>query len=435
MKPILSHHFKSRQPSGIRFAQIEFAKRKDGVIPINTAIGNVSLPMPPVMRKRAADLISDSSPFKNGIIEYTATVGTDECREAFLNIIRASGCGTDGLHVQITEGGSEAMGLMILGCLNDSPLLVMDPAYTNYALFAERFGKKVISIQRKLKDDGEFTLPDIDEIKRLIREHKPGAFLVIPYDNPTGHFCNHETMVKLAKICAEENIWMVSDEAYRELHYTDEPSSSIWKITEKEVPGITGRRISIESASKLWNACGLRIGALTTDNEEFHIKSVAENTANLCPNAIGQYIFGAIAHVSRDDLKKRFSELRKYYSGMMKKMTEDFKKELPGVILSSPDSSVYSVADVRNIAKPGFDAMDFVLYCSREGKAEAGGKMMTLLVAPMAGFYNAEKGEKNPGITQMRIAYVLPPEEMALVPKLFADLFRQYEIRKHCLNR
>jgi len=432
MKPTISAHFKSRQPSEIRLAQIEFAKRKDDVISVNTAIGNVSLPMHPAMQKRAGDLMSGDSPFNKGVVPYTATIGTDECREAFLNIIRASKCDTNGLHVQITEGGSEAMGLMILGCCgpagtDERPLLVIDAAYTNYIAFAERLGRGVVSMTRTLQNDGKFTLPNIEKIKSLIHKYKPGALLVIPYDNPTGHFCDHKTMVELARICVEENLWMVSDEAYRELHYLDEPSSSIWKITENEVPGIRGRRISIESSSKVWNACGLRIGALVTDDEEFHAKSVAENTANLCPNAIGQYIFGAMAHEKAEDLNDWFDEHRKYYSEMMVKVTDDLKKRMPGIIVSSPDASIYSVVDVKNIAKPGFNATDFVLYCSREGKVEVDGKMMTLLVAPMAGFYNVKEGEINRGITQMRIAYVLSPSEMMLVPKLFAELFKQYQ--------
>ncbi len=432
MEPILSEHFKSRQPSGIRLAQIEFAKRKDKVISISTAIGNVSLPMHPAMQKRTFNLGAEESPFADGVVEYTATVGTDECRDAFINVIKASNCNTKGLHVQITEGGSEAMALMIMGCCgpagtDERPILVIDAAYTNYIAFAQRLGRKVVSMTRTLQENGKFTLPNIEKIKSLIKKYKPGALVVIPYDNPTGHFCDHETMVELAKICIDGNLWMVSDEAYRELHYLDHPSSSIWKITEHEAPGITGRRMSIESASKVWNACGLRIGALVTDNKEFHEKSVAENTASLCPNAIGQYIFGALAHETPEDLDKWFDTLRKYYKKMMVKITKELKEKLPGIIVSSPDASIYSVVDVRNIAKPGFSANDFVLYCAQKGKVDIYDKSMTLLVAPMEGFYNVKKGEENPGKTQMRIAYVLSPSEMLLVPDLFTELFRKYE--------
>lgn len=428
----LSAHFQSRQPSALRLAQIEFAKRTDGVSAVNTAIGNVSLPMHPAMQKRMFNLGADASPFSKGVVRYTSTVGTDEARDAFLNVIKASKCPTEGLNVQITEGGSEAMGLMILGCCgpagkDERPLLVIDAAYTNYISFANRLGRKVISMRRELGHDGKFSLPDIDEIKALVKKYNPGALVVIPYDNPTGHFYDHATMVELAKICVEGNMWMVSDEAYRELHYLDHPASSIWRITEGDAPGITGRRISLETASKVWNACGLRMGALVTDNADFHAKSVAENTANLCPNAIGQYIFGALAHETVNDLGKWFDGQRAYYKGIMKKVSTELKEKLPGLIVSSPDASIYSVIDVRKVVKPGFDSREFVLYCAQQGKVDIYDKAMTLLVAPMGGFYNIEKGQENPGALQMRVAYILPPEEMALVPDLFVELFRMYE--------
>jgi aspartate aminotransferase len=110
--------------------------------------------------------------------------------------------------------------------------------------------------------------------------------VVIPYDNPTGHFYDQDSMIALAQLCVKHDLRMISDEAYRELFYIDKPATSIRGITDKEVPGIEGRRISIETASKVWNACGLRVGALVTDNKEFHEKSVAEYTANLCTNVI-----------------------------------------------------------------------------------------------------------------------------------------------------
>ena len=430
--PELSDHFASRQPSAIRLAQIEFMKRSDTTIALNTAIGNVSLPMHPAMRSRL-DLTQEGSPFKDGVMKYTATVGEKETQDAFANIIHASSPDARRLFVQITDGGSAAMELVILGCCgpagekNTKPLLVIDPAYTNYISMAERLGRGIVSMRRVMQSDGKYSLPDMTEVRRIIEETNPGALLVIPYDNPTGHFGDHETMVQLARLCIEYNLWMISDEAYRELYYTEDKPSSVWSITEEEAPGMTGRRISIETASKVWNACGLRIGALVTDNELFHVQSVAENTANLCPNVTGQYIFGALAHESHENMQKWFSEQRGYYKDLMVRLTDDLKLRLPGVIVSSPDASIYSVVDVKDIAKPGFDANKFVLYCAQKGSVDINGKKMTLLVAPMDGFYNIKKGEENPGKTQMRIAYVCPPDEMALVPELFEKLFEEYQ--------
>jgi aspartate aminotransferase len=227
----------------------------------------------------------------------------------------------------------------------------------------------------------------------------------------------------------EYNMWMVSDETYRELLYTGDPTSSIWGIDDSRVPGIEGRRISIETASKVWNACGLRIGALVTDSERFHEKSVAEYTANLCANAVGQYVFGALAHEDRGDLKSWYEKQRTHYRDILGSVNEEFSRRMPGVIVSSPAASIYSVVDLKNLVEPGFDIRDFVMYCAQEGHLRVDGENLTLLVAPMTGFYNVEEGTENPGKTQVRIAHVQPADRMRLVPLLFSGLFEQYRSR------
>jgi aspartate aminotransferase len=254
--------------------------------------------------------------------------------------------------------------------------------------------------------------------------------LVIPYDNPTGQFYDKETLCLFARLCVKYNMWMISDEAYRELYYEEKGNTSIWGITDREVPGIEGRRISIDSASKVWNACGLRTGALITDNGEFHEKSVAENTFSLCPNAIGQYIFGALAHESHKDLNKWYKKQRNYYIRILTQVNNELKQRLPGIIVSIPQASIYSVIDVRTIAKPHFDALEFVMFCARKGSVKVGTNSATLLVAPMSGFYQASYKGENPGKTQMRIAYVETPEKLKLVPLLFAELFKQFEAKR-----
>ena len=202
-----------------------------------------------------------------------------------------------------------------------------------------------------------------------------GWYLVpamIAYDNPTGQLYDRESLVALARLCVKHGLWLISDEAYRELHYsdTDTDAVSVWGLTEDDVPGITGRRISIETSSKVWNACGLRIGGLVTDNPEFHTQAVAENTAGLCSNVIGQYIFGSLAGESHSDLQKWYAQQRDYYRGMLREFTLRTRDLLPGIIVSSPDASIYSVVDVRNLAPADFDALGFVLYCAQEGSVE-----------------------------------------------------------------
>ncbi len=431
MKPILSEHFQTRVPSPIRLSQIEFLKRTDQVVAVNTAIGNVSLPMHPAMINRMFSLNAPESPFRKGVVKYSTTVGEIETTQTFLHLIESSGFSTQGLYCQITDGGSQAMEIAILGVCGpagtgDRPLLVIDPTYSNYASMAERTGRSIVTVTRYLEENGKFTLPQLPVIEKVILETKPGALLVIPYDNPTGQFFPQQTLNAIGKLCVKHNLWLISDEAYREVFYTHDQISSIWGITEKEAPGIQGRRISIESASKIWDACGLRIGALMTDHFEFHQKAVAEYTANLCANAIGQYIFGALLHESKLQLHAWFQQQRAYYHKIASALTADLKRKMPQLIVSTPDSALYTVVDVRNLFGAEFDTTDFIMYCAQKGRVEINGVNKTLLVAPMSGFYSPRPGEANPGKTQMRIAYVEPPEIMAEVPTLLAQLLKDY---------
>lgn len=434
IKPVLSTHFESRKPSDVRLAQMKYQEREvkpDAVI--NVGIGNVSLPTNPAMMKRMFELNDPESPFSEGVIRYTGTAGTEECQNAFKNILRCEGFDTDKMNVQITDGGSAAMEILIAGVCGpagtaEKPLMMIDPAYTNYISFAQRLGRKTATVKRILTEEGKFTLPELDKIEEAIKENNPGALLVIPYDNPTGQLYDYETLKDLARLCVKYNMWMASDEAYRELHYSENKEIvSIWGITDEEVPGIEGRRISIETTSKVWNACGLRIGALITDSPEFNNRAVAEYTANLCANAIGQYIFGALARETKEQISAWAQKMRDYYRGHIMKVYNGLKELEPGLIISSPDASIYSVVDVRNVVKPNFDAIEFILYCAQEGSVAVDGVETTLLVAPMKGFYDIEEGQENPGSTQFRISFVETPENIAKIPYLFVELLKQFE--------
>jgi aspartate aminotransferase len=431
-KPVLSAHLKKRMPSDVRLGQMRFAERKVKPALVNVAIGNVSLPTNPAMQKRMFALDAPESPFAKGVIRYSGTVGVTETQDAFKNILKCQGFDTSKLFVQVTDGGSSGMELLLLGVCGDAgtddrPLMMIDPAYTNYISFAERVGRKTVTVKRHLGDDGKFSLPEMDKIEETIKKHNPGALLVIPYDNPTGQLYDYATLKELAKICVKYNMWMISDEAYRGLYYVDSEMVSIWGITDEDVPGIEGRRIALDTASKVWSACGLRIGALITDNEEFHTQAVAEYTANLCANVVGQYIFGALAHESKEQINGWCEGLREYYKNIMFKYYNGMREMEPGLIVSSPDAAIYSVVDVRNVVKPGFDSIAFVMYCAQEGSVDYNGVETTLLVAPLKGFYDLKPGEFNPGSTQMRIAFVETPENMEKVPELFVKLLRKYE--------
>ncbi len=413
----------------IRQAQIVFNQRKDrdAVRCINLAIGNVSLPMHPAMQRRMRSLGEAGSPFAGGTVMYTPTVGLPETRRAMLHVIKAAGLSIDGLEALITDGGSAAMELMVLGVAgpdSSRPIVLVDPIYTNYADMCRRASVPFVAVARELHADGCFTRPDPAALDRLCAEQKPAALVVCPSDNPTGQYLTREDLAEIARVCVRHNLWLVSDEAYRQLHYTGDPVSSVWALDEAMVPGITGRRISIESSSKVWNACGLRVGGIVTDSADFHAKAVAEYTANLCTNAIGQWIYAALGDETPEALAAWYAQQRKYYVDMMRGLRDGLLGAVPGIIVSQPLAALYSVIDLVNVVPASFTATGFVRYCAEQGRVDRGGQAYTLLVAPMSGFYTATK--TGGGRTQLRIAYVEPPKDTALVPALFAQLLKEY---------
>ncbi|QQS39133.1 aminotransferase class I/II-fold pyridoxal phosphate-dependent enzyme [Candidatus Woesebacteria bacterium] len=430
MKPVFSDHFENIQPSVIRVAQIIFSKRKDGVKAINAAIGNVTLPIHPAMFDKMKHLTGQESPFAQGEVSYSATIGISEANKTLLHVMQASGIDTKLLFSQITDGGSMAMELVLAGISGrvkntERPILTIDPTYANYNSFAKRLRRKTVSITRTLNNNGLFELPKEEEIVKAIKRYKPNAVLIIPYDNPTGQHWLFDELIGLTKIAVKNNLWIVSDEAYRELYFTKKKPVSIWSITEKMVPGITGRRISIESASKVWNACGLRIGAVVTDNFEFHEKCVAEQTANLCANTIGQYVYTGLLDETKKDLSAWFRSQRGYYKSLIEKTVSAFKSLDKRLIVSLPESSIYSVVDVKNITGSNFDATDFVKYCAKYGKVKMDDTYWTLLVSPMSGFYNSSKDKKKAS-TKMRLAYTETPDKIEKIPHLFMTLLLDY---------
>ena len=175
MSPSISDHYAKREPSSIRKAQILFQSRPDFSIVevINLAIGNISLPMHPAMLSRLKGISKSDSPFVNGVVQYTASEGTTECKTAILNSINAElpqNISKD-INCVITDGGSQAMELMLLGVCGPSsekPILFIDPTYTNYIEFCKRLSIPYVISTRKIQSDGNFSKIDTSEISEII---------------------------------------------------------------------------------------------------------------------------------------------------------------------------------------------------------------------------------------------------------------------------
>ena len=353
-------------------------------------------------------------------------MGTKDARKAFLNVLSALNVDTSKLFINITDGGSSSMEIMMLGVSgpsSKSPIMLLDPSYTNYIQFAQRLNIPIVTVERTMNKDGSFEKLNFKRIIWMIEKYKPSAFVVIPYDNPTGQFINQKTLCKIAEICVKTGTWLVSDEAYRPLVYGEQEESSIWKISLEDLPGIHSYRISIESASKVWNGCGLRIGGIITDNEEFHKKAISEYTANLCANTIGQNIFGTLAYESHDNIKKWYLTQIKYYERLFNLLKTGFDKEFPGLIISKPESSIYCILDFRNICTDKFDTEIFIDFCATKGAVKINQNLYTILLAPMNGFYKLSKYAK----TQLRLSLVESPDLLKITPKILYSLFNKFQ--------
>jgi len=148
----------------------------------------------------------------------------------------------------------------------------------------------------------------------------------------------------------------------------------------------------------------------------------SEYTANLCANVIGQYVFGAVAKMSSNEIIDWYSSQRAYYLKVINKLMKWLKDELPGIILSSPGAAIYIVLDFKNITPSDFNISKFIEYCSLNGKVSINNKNYTLLLSPMGGFYsNKIKGGK-----QARIALVEPENKMKIVPRILSNLLNDY---------
>jgi len=429
MTPSISKHYQEREPSAIRKAQILFNSRENSknIHIVNLAIGNISLPMHPLMIERMKSLGNNKSPFSKGVVKYASSVGTKDCQNAIIHSINAEleNKISNKVKCVITDGGSQAMELMLLGVCgpaSEKPILLIDPTYTNYIEFSKRLSIPITRYSRKLENNGSYNNINKDDLISIIDKDSPSGVVLIPGDNPTGQQISQEMLIEIAKICVEKDIWLISDEAYRNIYYTDKGQTSIWEITNDMVPGIVGRRISIESASKLWNACGLRIGALVTDNGILHKKVVSEYTANLCANVIGQYIFSSILELSNSDLIKWYNQQRNYYYSLMSRLRTELIVTIPGIIISKPEAAIYMVLDFKNITNNNFEITKFIEYCATTGECIIGGTPYTLLLAPMTGFYS----DYNMGKTQARIAIVENENAIMKVPKILLKLMNDF---------
>lgn len=363
-----------------KLAPLANAAKERGVKVYHLNIGQPDLPTPQV----AIDAIRN---IDLKVLEYSPSQGYKHYRERLTEYYKKYDINVTADDIIITSGGSEAVLFAFLSCLNPGDeIIVPEPAYANYMAFAISAGATIRTIATTI-DEG-FSLPKVEKFEELINEHTR-AILICNPNNPTGYLYTRREMNQIRDLVKKYDLYLFSDEVYREFIYTGSPY-----ISACHLEGIQDNVVLIDSVSKRYSECGIRIGALITKNKEVRKAVMKFCQARLSPPLIGQ-----IAAEASLDAPEEYS--RDVYDEYVerRKCLIDGLNRIPGVYSPIPMGAFYTVAKL-----PVDDSEKFCAWCLEEFNYEN----ETVMMAPAAGFYTTPGAGRN----QVRIAYVLKKEDL-----------------------
>lgn len=302
----------------------------------------------------------------------------------------------------ITNGGSEAVLFAFMSTLNPGDeIIVSEPAYANYMAFAVSAGAVIRTVTTTI-DEG-FCLPKVEKFEELINE-KTRAILICNPNNPTGYLYNQNEMLQIRDIVKKHNLYLFSDEVYREFIYTGSPY-----ISAMHLEGIENNVILIDSVSKRYSECGIRIGALVTRNEKVRQTVMKFCQARLSPPLIGQIVAEASIEGTADYSRQVYDEYLE-----RRKVLIDGMNKIPGCYTPIPMGAFYTVAQL-----PVDDTEKFCAWCLTDFCYEN----ETIMMAPAAGFYSTPGMGKN----EVRLAYVLNKKDLKRALFLLEKALEQYK--------
>lgn len=339
-------------------------------------------------------------------LAYTNSAGIESYRKGLAKYYNKLGIDVDFSDIIVTTSGSEAvMFALLLVCNPGDEVVVMEPFYTNYRAFAIQNGVKLVPIPTKI-DDG-FQVPPIEEFDKYITP-KTKAILICNPGNPTGTLYSKESLEKLAHIVKKHDIYLLSDEVYREFCYSDTPHFSALQLKE-----IEQNVLLLDSVSKRYSMCGARIGCLVSKNKDIMAALMKFAQSRLCSPVIDQMA----AEAALDTPKEYFDSVKAEYIHRRDVMI-DLLNKIPGVFTPKPMGAFYTIARL-----PVDDAEKFAKWMLEEFNYNG----QTTMVAPAAGFY----ATPNTGIDQVRLAYVLKVEDIKMAIKCLEEGLKKYPGRKN----
>ncbi len=335
------------------------------------------------------------------ILEYSPSDGLPPVREKFAEYYRRCGIDVTPGEIIITTGGSEAITLALLSCLDRGDEVIMtEPGYANYISFAEQTGVKVVPITTSIEDG--FALPPIAKFERYITPYTRAILLCNPH-NPTGYMYSREELLSIRDLVKKYDLFLISDEVYREFCYSDEPY-----ISAMQLEGIEQNVVMVDSVSKRYSECGIRIGTMVTRNKAVRAAAMKVAQARLSPPLLGQLVAAASVDAPESYMKEIYDE----YIGRRDFLIEGLNK-IPGVYAPMPGGAFYTMARL-----PVDDSDRFCEWLLRDFSHNGA----TVMFAPGSGFYTAPAL----GSKEVRIAYVLNRSDIAVALELLGKALEQY---------
>ena len=393
MIKISSRDFEMQESPIRKLAPYADMAKKEGIKVYHLNIGQPDIKTPDVMRKAYSEVPD--------VIAYGPSNGLSGYREKLAGYYQSVGAEVNADNLFITIGGSEAIVFTLMSALSPGDeVMIPEPFYTNYNGFATMAGVSVVPITTVI-DDG-FHLPGMEKFEEKLTE-KTRAIMFSNPGNPTGTVFSREELEELVSFAKKHDLYLISDEAYREFTYGERKAVSIM-----EFKGIEDHAVIIDSVSKRYSACGARIGCIVTRNMKLLDLILRFGQARLCPPTVDQIA----AEAATSTPSSYFDEVIKEY-----KERRDFAfkelKRIPGVIAKKPEGAFYMV-----VALPVSDADDFARWLLSDFNLNG----ETTMVAPAGGFYSTPGLGKN----QVRLAYVLNKDDLKKAINIIREALKVY---------